>query len=158
MPNAPDLSNRGRKGFLRGNRSLIILLVDIALICVLAIAYRVFFYHPPYAGELSGYSLTLRGMSLKDRIIASVWVDRASREESVPPETGLERVFVRFWVEEEEEEVRISEKLPLAQGNSVELTATIFVRDAVRRKMLRAEIQIGEKKTVLERQLESNRD
>lgn len=156
MPNAPDLSNRGRKGFLRGNRSLIILLVDIALICVLAIAYRVFFYRPPYVGELSGYSLTLRGMSLKDRIVASVWVDRASREESVPAETDLERVFVRFLVLDEE--VLISEKLPLAQGPSVELSATIFVRDAARRKLLRAEIQIGEKKTVLEKQLESNRD
>jgi len=156
MPNAPDLSNRGRKGFLRGNRSLIILLVDIALICVLAIAYRVFFYRPPYVGELSGYSLTLHGMSLRDRIIASVGVDRASRDESVPPETNLERVFVRFLVLDEE--VRISEKLPLGQGSSVELTATIFVRDAARRKLLRAEIQIGEKKTVLEKQLESSRD
>lgn len=156
MPNAPDFSNRANKGFLRGNRALIILLVDIALICVLFIAYRVFFYRPPYVGELSGYSITLRGMPLKGRIIASVWVERASREESIPQETGLERVFVRFWVEDEE--VRISEKLPLVQGTSVELAATIFVRDAARRALLRAEIQIGEKKTVIERRFEGTRD
>ncbi len=154
MPNAPDLSNRGRKGFLRGNRSLIIILVDIALICVLFIAYRIFFSRPPYVGQLSGYSLTLRVMPLKDRIIASVWVERGSREVSIVAETGLEKVFVRFRVEDEE--LRISENLPLAQGTSVELTATIIIQAAVQGGLLRAEIQIGEKKIVLKRRLDKN--
>jgi hypothetical protein len=105
-------------------------------------------------GELGGYRLTLRGMPLKDRIVASVWVEKTSQEKDVSPETAFERVFVRFGVVEEE--LRISEKLPLARGTGVELSATIHIRDPVQREMLKAEIQIGDKKTVLKRRLDRN--
>ncbi len=152
MSNAPDLSRRGRKGFLKSNRSLIILLVDIALICVLFIAYRAFFFRPPYLEELSGYRLTLRGMALSDRIVASLWVESTSKQEENPSKSDMERIFVRFSVGEEE--LRVSEKLLLARDEPLELAASLFVRDAPHVDFLRAEVQIGQRKAVLERRLE----
>ena len=153
MPNAPDLSKRSRKGFLKSNRSLIILLVDIALICVLFIAYRAFFYRPPYVEKLSGYRLTLRGMALSDRIVASLWVENTSRQEEDPSNLDIERIFVRFSAGDEE--LRVSEKLLLAREEAFELAASLFVRDALRVDFLRAEVQIGQRKAVLKRRLES---
>jgi hypothetical protein len=139
MPNAPDLAMRGKKGILKGNRSLVILLVDVLLIFILFVVYRYFFYRPSY--------VTLRGMAVSDRVIASVRVAR--RQESVTQaEPG--RVYVRFLLKDEE--IRLSEELPTIRGAAVELTASLLIPG--KGQQLHAEVQIGDKTINLERRLE----
>jgi hypothetical protein len=147
MPNAPDLAMRGKKGILKGNRSLVILLVDVLLIFILFVVYRYFFYRPSYIGDLSEYTVTLRGMAVSDRVIASVRVAR--RQESVTQaEPG--RVYVRFLLKDEE--IRLSEELPTIRGAAVELTASLLIPG--KGQQLHAEVQIGDKTINLERRLE----
>ena len=56
---APDLSRREASGVFRGNRSLIVLLVDILLISLLFLVYRFVLYSPPHQGKLEGYTMAL---------------------------------------------------------------------------------------------------
>jgi hypothetical protein len=144
MSNAPDLSRRSKRGFLKGNRALIILLIDILLICLLFVAFRYFIYKPPNVGQLTGYALSLRGMSLGDRVVVSLRVERRNAE------APLGRVYAVFRIEDAE--LRLSRMLPADRGEVVELTGTLFV--AGRDRKLTAEVQIGQERRSLSRKLQ----
>ena len=141
---APDLSTRTKRGFLKNNRSLMILLVDIAIICLLFVIYRQFLFSPPYRQSFAGYTITLRGFPLQDKVIASLIV-RKTKEEAF---SG--RIYIRFMVKEED--LRISEVLPKGLNAEVELTGSLLVSGAG--EELVAEVQIGKERKTISRKLE----
>jgi hypothetical protein len=146
MSGAPDLSRRSKKGFLKGNRSLVILLVDILLICLLAVGYRFLLYKPSHSASLAGYSLTLKGLPIGDKVVVSLSVERKKRD------APSGRLFVIFRLEDEE--LRLSEELPSSEGQIIEITGSLFVRAYGEELIAEAEIE-GERK-ILSRKLEKS--
>jgi hypothetical protein len=90
MSNAPRLDIRHRKGVFRGNRSLLIVLLDVLLICLMFFLFKNFVFKPRNRIELSGYAVALRCRVIKDSVYAAVRI----KEENA--ETGAERAFVEF--------------------------------------------------------------
>ena len=117
MPGAPDLSRWTKRGFLKGNRPLIILLLDVLFITILLFFIRQFLYTPEYEARLAGYDLTLRGFPLKEKVIASLLV----RKKSENAFSG--RIFVRFTFKGED--LRLSRELPEAMNMEVELAGSL---------------------------------
>ena len=143
LPNAPDLSTRGRRGIFKGNRSLVILLIDVVVICLLALFYRFFLYTPPYQTVLSGYTVTLRGFAYRDGIVGNLQVEKT--DEDAPQG----RVYVRFLAGAAD--LRLSASLPDNHDTSVELTRTLFPEDGP--EELHAEVDIAGETSHLRRKL-----
>jgi hypothetical protein len=79
MPGAPARRSRP-KGVFRGNRGLLILLIDVVIIAVIAIIYRQFLFSPAFEGDLAGYRMTLRGLGLQNRVVAELVIERVDDE------------------------------------------------------------------------------
>jgi len=139
---APDPSRRDTRGVFRGNRSLMILLVDILLISLLFLTYRYLLYSPPNQARLGGYDLVLDGLSVGDRVFAGLSVEKV-RDDA--PEG---RIFARFFVESAE--VRESGTLPTRGDETVYVAGTLYVSDAGGELVAEVEIA-GKIKTLVKR-------
>lgn len=93
MPAAPVPPGGG--SFLRRNRSLLIILADIAILLVLGlVAYR-FLGSPGGSARLGEYTLSLRALRYGEVVFATVTVERAGGARG-RAEGAEERVFARF--------------------------------------------------------------
>ncbi len=143
LPNAPDLSTRGRKGIFKGNRSLLILLIDIVVICLLALFYKFFLYTPPFQARVAGYTVTLRGFAFQGGVVGNLQVEKTD----VDARDG--RIYVHFV--SGDADLRLSSALPGKPGKSVELTGTLYPEGEP--DELQAEIQVGAEACSLKRKL-----
>jgi len=117
MDNAPKLTSRLRKGVFRGNRSLIIVLLDVLFIVLMFIIFRVFLYKPQSSTTMQGYAVELRGRVIEENVFAVATIENQDAEE--PGEVA--HLTFRLGGEEQ----RLSTPLPVERG-SVEEAGVLF--------------------------------
>jgi hypothetical protein len=134
MPNAPRLEVRHRKGVFRGNRSLLIVLLDVLLICLMFFLFRSFVFKPQNRVRLHGYVITLRCRIIKDSTYAAVRIKGDGEQSRIP------RAFIEFQLGEsvrqnsvalspgERTTHEVTALLPLASSDEV-LTAIVRMGD-----------------------------
>jgi hypothetical protein len=150
MPGAPSPRQRP-KGFLRGNRGLVILLIDVAIIAIMAIIYRQFLFSPAYEGELSGYRFTLRGFALQSRVVAELLIEPiggGGRAETASPQA--DRVYAVFRAGDGE--MRLAADLT---GEAATLEGAVLGSEGA--EELVAEVSVGQTSLVLRRRLTRDR-
>jgi hypothetical protein len=145
MPGAPP-PRPARRGFLRGNRALIILLIDVVIIAILVLVYRQFLVRPADRADLAGYQVSLRAMLVSDGVFARVEIAGG------PSAAGGGQVFVHL--QAAQSEARLAGELPTAGTESS--LETILPFAGAEPKEVKAEVRIGDGRVTLERRL--NRD
>lgn len=148
LPSAPNVSKRGKWGFLKGNRTLIILFLDIAVICLLIFFYRFVLYTPSYNAELSGFWLELDSHAIGDGLVGILRVE--NRTADVPEG----RIYARFY--SGDQDLRLSKELPTEKKSSIELTARLYGTGSERQIFVEA--QVGEQTVIISKKLEPQRD
>jgi hypothetical protein len=108
---ARNLGKPRKSGILKGNRSLLVLLLDVILILVILAVFR--FVIPLFAGQtaLGGYSISLKGFIYDNQIYATLKIHKKIGEESRTPDTNI--VEVTFKTADGENELQVSDLLPL---------------------------------------------
>lgn len=101
-----DTGERRRRGIFRGNRSLLITLIDVVFLVVLVAVFSVVSRMMGDATLIRGYSVTARAMLFDDRVLVSVKI--SSREDTEVPEA----IRIRFGYPAGDERVEISDFLP----------------------------------------------
>jgi len=91
---SPDLENAGqRKGWLRGNRSLIILFIDIFVIVILFTVIYPFITNNAGAVRMDGYSAALKAFRYDNTIFVSLKVVEVQKEHAAVPGTAFRARF-----------------------------------------------------------------
>ena len=147
MINAPKLNVKS-KGLLRGNRSLLILLLDVLLICIIVVAINLVDFGSSEKKQVSGYSFLLRGFPYKDVVLVTLAVKKVSENTDLIEDL----VSVKFFLEEEDSVTYNSVSIPQNLEEEVMIRDSLMVTGE--RKNLKAEISAGEKTFILTRKLE----
>ncbi|MFP4562956.1 MAG: hypothetical protein ACLFRY_06560 [Spirochaetia bacterium] len=149
---SPEITNRKKKkGIFKGNRGLIILLIDVLLILLLYFILNPLLQGRASSSDFMGYEVRLRAFFYEDEVFISLRftvedpAEAAGRAEGGPAGT-LARVL--FSLEESETVVEETDILPVGEGDE----------RVVRTRMIptgkpgsaRAEVSIGEQTIVLE--------
>lgn len=145
MLSAPKSNNKSR-GLLRGNRSLLILLLDILLICIIVVILNLFDLGSTERRQVSGYSFHLRAFPYEDVVLVTLAVKKTSDETDIREDP----ISVRFLLDE------------ISTDNSVLLPKTldeeVMIRDSLKivgeKKVIKAEITFDAKTYTLSRKLE----
>jgi hypothetical protein len=114
MAALPDHVQRpSRKGVFKGNRSLLITLIDVAFLILLVAAFSVFSLMTGNARVIPGYSATAKASQFDDRVLVSIRV--VAREDHDEAQT----VRIRLSYPEGSERVEVSGYLPTEKGSEV---------------------------------------
>jgi hypothetical protein len=147
MPGAPPPPLP--KGFMRRNRHLIIILIDI--IVLLAVGYFLsrFWFNAPHQARIDGFTVTLRGLPYQETVFATLTVKRTAKT-PLEPERFQERLYVRFFLSDravresetlDPQGLALQSRLPVAPGEE------ILIREAMpaegESNRLYAEISLG---------------
>ena len=112
MAALPDhVREPGRKGIFRGNRSLLITLLDVAFLILLVAVFSVISLMTGNAGAIPGYSASAQASQFDDRVLVSVKM--VAREEHDTAE--MLRIRIRY--PEGSEVVEVSGYLPTEKGS-----------------------------------------
>lgn len=141
---APDLGKR-RGGILKGNRSLTILLLDILLLLLIAFVVIGLFQRSSYKGKLEGYALTLSALAYQDAAYITLTLEGLKAEAEAP------RVFVKFYLAGSDEELFVSDVLPVKEGEKIVLKGSLPLYGD--EEEILAEVKIGDKSKILEKSL-----
>ena len=139
MSNAPVLSTRNAGGIFKGNRSLLIVLLDILLIVLMIFIFKQFIFGPSYQANLAGYRIDLRGYPVENGIMVVI---RLAKKVQDAPEG---RAFLHFTLGKEE--ARESLLLPSLEDEPSELKT--FLPMPKPEKELKATVRIGEEQRTL---------
>ncbi len=147
IPGAPRLS--GKRGILRGNRSLLILLLDVVLILVIVIATRLLAGSPATdRGRIADYSFVLRALAYENTVLATVTASKTSNTRTKG------QVQIKFHFGEGGEEVYSTSQLPTSEQEPLTIATSIPWADGA--KILRAEVSLDGERIVLSRSLETD--
>lgn len=141
---ATDLAKR-KGGILRGNRSLTILLLDILLLLLIAFVVIGLFQRSSHKGKLEGYALTLSALAYQDAAYVTLTLE-SLKAAAEPP-----RVFVKFYLSGSDEELFVSDVLPVKEGGEIVLKGSLPLFGD--EEEILAEVKIGDKSTVLKKSL-----
>jgi len=139
MSNAPGLSTRNTGGIFKGNRSLLIVLLDILLLVLMIFIFKQFIFSPSYQANLAGYRIDLRGYPVENGIM--VVIRLAKKVKDAPEGRAFLHVFLG------KEEARESLLLPLLEDEPSELK--MFLSMPNPEKELKATVRIGEEQRTL---------
>jgi hypothetical protein len=139
MDNAPELASRLRKGVLRGNRSLLIVLLDVLLIVFMFIIFRVFLYKPQSSAAMNGFEIELSGRVVGESLFAVATIRNEDGEGSA------ETAYLTFRLGDDEQ--RLSSRLPAERGGVEEAAVLLPYADPEER--IEVTVRIGD----LERRL-----
>ena len=117
MDSAPKLTSRLHKGVFRGNRSLLIVLLDVLFIVLMFIVFRVFLYKPQSSAGMQGYAIELRVRVMEGSVFAVATIKNEGGE------AAGEAAYLTFRFGDEEQ--RVSAPLPVERG-SVEEAGVLF--------------------------------
>ena len=141
---APDLAKR-KSGIFKGNRSLTILLLDILLLLLIAFVVIGLFQRSSYKGKLEGYALTLSALAYQDAAYVTLTL------ESLKTAAASPRVFVKFYLSGSDEELLVSDVLPVKEGKKRVLKASLPLYGDEEEVL--AEVEIGDKSIVLKKSI-----
>jgi len=144
MDGAPDLSKR-KGGFLKGNRSLTILLLDILLLALIAFVVIGLFQRSSHKGKLEGYSLTLSALAYQDAAYVTLTLE-SLKAAAAPP-----RVFVKFYLSGSDEELFVSDVLPFKEDEKIVLKGSLPLYGDEEEVL--AEAKIGDKSIILKKSI-----
>ena len=136
---APRYPARGG-GIFRGNRTLLIILLDLIIVLILGLLLMRFLYARVNKAELEGYSVELRAVRLEQVVLATLTVTNR-RAESAAEQT----LYARFSLKRnpgEEESTYASWPAPREAGKQRVFRTTIPFFEPSR--VLYAELQIGD--------------
>ena len=97
---------RGRRGIFRGNRSLLITLIDVAFLVILVVVFSLISRIMGDNTVLPGYTVSANASAFGDRVLVSVKVQ--SREEK----STAEAVRIRIGYPESNNRVELNDYLP----------------------------------------------
>jgi len=141
---APDFGKR-KGGILIGNRSLTILLLDILLLVLIVFVVIGLFQRSSYKGKLEGYALTLGALAYQDAAYVTLTLESSKAAAALP------RVFVKFYLLGSDEELFVSDVLPLKEEEKIVLKGSLPLYGD--EKEVLAEIKIGDKSIVLKKSI-----
>ena len=107
------------RGFLRGNRSLVITLIDLFVIAVLFVIVWFFLRSGNRSDTLEGYHFDLRAVAYDDRVFVTLTID--PRENDL--DGGLVQANLRY--EEGGIKLTLSDVLPVSEEGNRNLRASI---------------------------------
>jgi hypothetical protein len=107
MASLPDaIRSRQRRGILRGNRSLMITLIDVVFLVLLVVIFSFVGRLAGNTNVIPGYAVNADAIEFGDRVLVSVKV----KARETPVEIGVVRIRLRY--PEGGERVEINEYLP----------------------------------------------
>ncbi len=111
MAKLPEhIGQKSRRGFLRGNRSLIITLLDVLFLVILVVIFSVVMRMQGDTTIIPGFSITARAVAFDDRVLVSIKaVAKRDHEEEV-------QVRIRLGYEEIARWIEVDGFLPAAKG------------------------------------------
>ncbi len=149
LPGAPGPPPTG--GFLKRNRSLTILLLDLLIILILGFAFFRFIGGPASSGRLQPYTITLRALRDRDSVLATVTVRFSGRAPSASE--AQERVYVLLSLSPGSgEEQPVSARLPASPAEETVLRAVLPYQQ--RPAVVNAVARIGSRTVRLRRSLD----
>lgn len=141
---APHQRAGGTAGVFRGNRTLLVVLLDILLFLMLGVLLVRFLYAQTPRARLQGYEVSLRGLSHGEMVYATLTV----RAEAAAEKPGDGRIYVRLSVSRDPadgqatfvsgqlpgpgNELVLREGLPASGAKSATLYAQVRVGKTVR--------------------------
>jgi hypothetical protein len=135
MPNAPKLNYGPKQSIFKRNKSLAIILIDIAIILVVFSFFKIFLELPPHVDENNGYLLSLSGFSTNEEVIVRIKIEKKDRDAA----TGIANITFTTG----NSTLKISCDLPQGLGTVLEITDTIAVSE--KSSDLTAEVHINDK-------------
>ena len=148
---ARNLGKPQKSGILKGNRSLLVLLLDVVLILIIMAVFR--FVIPLFAGQtaLGGYSLSLSGFIYDDQIYGTLKVHKKAGDQTGPADINI--VEIVFKTADSEDGLLVSDLLP------VDSEKDRFIREVLPNKgqatRLTAEVSIDGMKKILHTDLKA---
>jgi len=136
---APRYPARG-SGIFRGNRVLLIILLDLVIVLILGLFLTRFLYARVNRADLEGYSIVLRGARLEQVVLATLTVTNRRAGNGVE-----QTLYVRFSLTRnpgEGESIYVSWPAPREAGRERVFRATVPVSESSR--VLYAELRIGD--------------
>ncbi len=111
MAYLPDhVRDRGRKGVFKGNRSLLITLIDVVFLILLVGVFAVITLMTGNTRAVRGYTVTAKASQFDDRVLVSIKIVAKEDREVT------ERVRIRISYPEGNERIEISDFLPSEKG------------------------------------------
>jgi len=141
---APDLGKR-KGGILKGNRSLTILLLDILLLVLIVFVVIGLLQRSSFKGKLEGFALTLSALAYQDAAYVTLTLESLKAAASRP------RVFVKFYLSGSDEELFVSDVLPLKEQEKIVLKASLPLYGDEEEVL--AEVKIGDKSIILKKSI-----
>lgn len=151
LPTAPRVSDR-KGGILRGNRSLLILLLDVLLIAIIMIIGRLYLFVPAEVptAQLGGCTFALRADSYEDVVLVYVTIRKTAEAHQVPTDG---KVSVIFLIEDTDENAVSSGFLPASTTDRDTVIAATLPRLG-EKGVLVAEITVGDEVVRLTRRIQ----
>lgn len=145
MPGASKKMYNSGKGFLKGNKSLKIIVLDLIIVVFILFIFNIFFRTVSGNIEVEGYVFIINAYPLKDKIIIRLRV-RKSNENAY---SG--NVKIKFMLNDSE--LIINELLPDKINEEIDNEYPFYVKE--HKDELKIEILINEKIKIISRKLDS---
>ncbi|NOY10094.1 MAG: hypothetical protein GXP33_14775 [Spirochaetes bacterium] len=145
MPTAPAEGKRSR-GIFKGNKTLIILFINVIVIFLVLFLFFRFINKPSYKNVKAGYRLELDAFPYADAILVSLYIKRVKENKT----NGKYRISALFYTSGEPEKKKIiSEDAPAGKDREIILRTKLhwLARD----DSVNAEVDIGGVMVVLKR-------
>lgn len=137
---------QAKKGSIfRRNRSLTLILIDVALILVIYLLFTYVFNTQPTTHDYGGYSFTIRAVAFGDEVLCTVRADQKD------PEEGVAGAPARVVFESGEAREETSDLLPTGQTGERNFRARLPRAEAG--EEVRATVYIGEAQFSIETQV-----
>ncbi len=146
---SPEITNRTKKkGIFKGNRGLIILLIDVLLILLLYFILNPLLQGRASSSDFMGYEVRLRAFFYEDEVFISLRFTAEDPTEAAEGAPAGPPTRVLFSLEGGETVVEETDILPVGEGD--ERVVRTRMTPTGKPESARAEVSIGEETIVLE--------